>query len=73
MKKKILDIEEGDSDYDAPLTIADDWSDIEISAESDMTIAELKDKLYKAVDDYKDQGITFEVREKWEDIYLYIS
>ena len=67
------DIEEGDSDYDAPLTIADDWSDIEISAESDMTIAELKDKLYKAVDDYKDQGITFEVREKWEDIYLYIS
>ena len=67
------DIDEGDSDYDAPLTIADDWSDIEISAESDMTIAELKDKLYKAVDDYKDQGITFEVRQKWEDIYLHIS
>ena len=67
------EIDEGDSDYDAPFLITDDWSRIEIFAESDMTIEELKEKLSKAVDDYKDQGINFEVRQKWEDIYLHIS
>ena len=56
------DIEEGDTDYDAPLTIADDWSWIAIYVETDELLTGLVDVLNKARADYKPQ-VYFQVRD----------
>ena len=56
------DIEEGDTDYDYPLTIADDWSWIAIYVETDELLTGLVDVLNKARADYKPQ-VYFQVRD----------